>query len=252
MSNKVLVSPTAHKRSPPLLFFIIDLHNPYKLPDYPSLIHSVITQQLFYFYLYVDKRLTWTYQLFHSCNKQKIVSQKLPMDFTLDALLELHVTLTRNFSTSSDMNSFQMSSVLNGLERGLEDLKWDWNASIARMSGILLSPPQFMKSQGTTLSTSTTTLQPSFIHYKVRNYVYLVSSLPRTEQELSLCIGKEDGNVEELESLLTRLQNQLFGSSQNASRLLNMLIEKRSVLSVLDIGEQRLEKSASFFFQKKV
>lgn len=138
-----LGSPSASSRAPPLLLFVIDTSI-----EKEHLYFSVLSK-LLYYYFNVDRRLTWSWQLYSG-------TQKIPLEFNSDSL--------KAFKSDLDRCSSIQLDVCESLTRALLDLKWDWNSVTARNYGAVLSPPQLEK-------------QKCILDYKIRNNVFLITDL---------------------------------------------------------------------------
>lgn len=136
-------SPTASSRAPPLLLFVID--NSCSV----QVIHFTVLSHLLFYYFHIDRRLTWSWQLFNG-------PQKIPLEVNMDSLQEFIKDLECKLKTRV--------SYKTALTRALLDLKWEWNSVTARRFGAILSPPQLEK-------------QKCNLDYKIRNHVFLISNL---------------------------------------------------------------------------
>lgn len=240
---EILGSPTAHQRAPPLLLFVLDVPTG-STPLLVSRLEWTVVRQLLYFHMHVDKRLTWAYQIFSSSISaaSKILSQKMPTEFTPASLMALHDALMAYVSDSDPSNTGTLISesplriTCSALERAMQDMKWDWNSHVARISGALLSPPQLMRhSNG---------LAHGTFNFKIRNYLYLVSEIPASMDLMHpFAYGKELPQTQRSGTQRTRCLNEclqdiledIYGTPRNLSRLWSTMIEKRTSLSILDV-----------------
>lgn len=238
----VFGSPQALTRAPPLLVFVIDVAaiGGGQLSQHLSTLELIVTRTLLYYFLHVDNRLAWTFQLFHSRLTQPIkrIPQRMPSEFSFETLRQFSQVL-RKFAhqcsedlsaNSSDENkrmSSNLSSVRSALEWGIQDMKWDWNTSIARMQGALLSPPQRMKTFDK--------LTP-LTSYKVRNYLFLISSLPRTLEEAGDYFSTDAPTS--WSDVANSISDVLFGRNPHLTPISIGLVEKRCSLSMVDLSDQ--------------
>ena len=243
---EVFGSPQALSRAPPLLVFVIDVSVCTKAPQtsvdsHLSSIELIVTRTLLYYFLHVDNRLAWTFQLFDSQLTQpsKIIHQRMPSEFSLKTLRLFSTTLRKFVSQcSQDLTKEQseeegtahsnpkFSVVCSSLDWAIQEMKWDWNTSLARMQGTLLSPPQRIKSFDK--------LSP-LISYKIRNYVFLLSKLPQTLEESRDYLGIKD-MPESWELVANQMSDVLFGSGNQSTHISIGLLEKRSSLSMIDLS----------------
>ena len=164
-------SPSKNTRAPPLIHFLIDLEE-----SSISHIEYSISKTLLYYFYYVDNRLTWTFSFFHSKHLLPSIyhHSKIPSEFNADSLLKLHSSLLEFHSRNSScnftntMDSSPFKTLIQAIQIVLQDMKWDWNSSCARMSGALLSPVHKKRVYS----------DPSLSHYSIRNCIYVISNTP--------------------------------------------------------------------------
>ena len=159
-------------------------------------IHFAVLSHLLFYYFHIDKRLTWSWQLYND----KIVPQKIPLEFDQRSLLSFAADLEKYSSSTRPEISF-----VTVLTSALLDLKWEWNSVTARNYGAVLSPPQLEK-------------QKCRLDYKIRNHVFLITNL----SDLS-----HHETIDQFKELMLENDGKM-------PLLRTALIEKRTSLSILD------------------
>ncbi|KAI8588755.1 hypothetical protein BDZ88DRAFT_173556 [Geranomyces variabilis] len=236
-------SPSSAQRATPNVMFIIDtgaclsgdeLQDERSRAAVETTVKSTVLRILLYFFIHVDVRFTWSYQLlaFDSASTfqaSQSVSRHL-QDFDLAALEEFAQELRQALGMSNSAASERTSSTppikrLSAvLKKAASTFQWSW----CSRSGVMPSPARVSQQLSAPV--------------KLRNYLYIISPAPQTIQQLLRYTGvagagaaddlKANASVllpslkEPLATSLAVCRKELLGAG-----LWNLFIEKRASIS---------------------
>ncbi|KAI9208935.1 uncharacterized protein BJ171DRAFT_487872 [Polychytrium aggregatum] len=212
-----------------------------------------VLRVLLYFYLHVDSRFVWSFQLF-DIDAISLISQTGPtrqeLDFSQSALAgfssvladELLDKITKTLDSASRPSSAPFKVPLTGpsrppptqlrsigilLQKVLADFRWTWASS---HRSLLFSPNKIH---------SDMRRSERHIPVKIRNFVFLLSPLPHSPMDLSEFVlgpNHEHTGLLNLSSLMieTTLDELVEQSQETILRFTEKYLENRIALSWID------------------
>ncbi|KNC99820.1 uncharacterized protein SPPG_05195 [Spizellomyces punctatus DAOM BR117] len=267
MASKSLAafgSPSAARRPAPNIAFIIDT-GPCFIPDSEGVldmdafernIKIAVLRLLLFFYIHVDTRFSWSYQLVDlnsistlQATKGSICHSQDFNPLTLDAF---------NTVLKRELNKRRVDEAINPrpslphtppikrismiLRKALTDFRWNWVSASAVMPSPAKPPRRDMNSS---------------VPVKLRNYLFLLSPFPQTAQELDAYAGimsrspegethcsRNDSTLSK--STIARIDEALDVMQREmlTEGMLNGYLEKRTAISWVELPLSFCETSA--------
>ncbi|KAI8807338.1 hypothetical protein BJ742DRAFT_813373 [Cladochytrium replicatum] len=280
-AKSLLSSPATATRPPPNVIFLIDIAD--AIPtlavltnddavDHASRFVDTTTtcalRTILYFYLFVDSRVTWSYQIFnrttvtetslplHSCHGKEFSSSSYSDFFSLvqHASLSAVESLSGLAPKDPNINSSSAPSPLDAyamvLRKSLADFKWLLEVPRARRS----SPGrQRMRAVNSSFGAGMTASRPRDdirtrhrYPVRIRNHVFLFGRAPGSFHDLARFDGAQlvssafDANPQKHSVLLLRLRDRLLGRG-----LLDGFLDTRTSLSWFAVSD----KGPAFSFE---
>ncbi|TPX48503.1 hypothetical protein SeLEV6574_g01999 [Synchytrium endobioticum] len=225
-------SPSAHARNAPNLVFLIDSS---QLSSTANLVRFLVLKTLLFFYLRVDSRLSWAFQIYDqnagtyvpAFNLKAKSSQQDLQNLRPSALLKLAAAIQASMSNSrvnsnDDTPAPPLENMVAVLKKALVDFGW----SFVPHAGFFQSPA---RPAGERVLSQNTPI-------RIRNYLFVVAPAPKNDVELREFVegsnavdASSSDKMQSVDIHLDTIQDALLGKG-----LLDGYLDKRTAINWID------------------